>query len=301
MPVTRYPEKRIFLWLRTRDSATPRARGAKMAELVDPADGLPVTTVGEWTLEKHERLINYITISRGVRRKFARRQATYIELFCGPGRSIIEGTGERIDGSPLLAAKTALACRTPFSDLYLADAEQHFVKATCARLPPNVGRVHPFVGAAELTVDQIIAKLDPEGYHFAFLDPYKLDPLPFSIIERLARLKRMDMLIHVSVQDLQRNLRRYMQQPDGPPDRFAPGWRTAVDAQESDRNVRRAIFGHWLSLIRGLDMEPSRGIEHVTGTKRQPLYWLVLVARHDRALEFWDKIRNVTRQRRMDV
>ena len=175
------------------------------------------------------------------------------------------------------------------------------MKVACARLPPNVGRVHPLVGPAETTVDQIIAKLDPGGYHFAFLDPYKLDPLPFSIIEKLARLKRMDMLIHVSVQDLQRNLRRYIQQQDGPLDRFAPGWRAVVDANENDRNVRVALFQHWLSLIRGLDMEPSSGIEHVTRTKRQPLYWLVLVARHEGALEFWDKIRNVTLQRRMNV
>jgi three-Cys-motif partner protein len=261
-----------------------------------------VTTVGEWTLEKHERLVRYVTISGGVRRKFARTHATYIELFCGPGRSVIEGTGERIDGSPVLAATTAVACRSPFSDIYLADAEESFVKAACARLPPKGGRVHPFVGAAETTVDQIIGRLDPEGYHFAFLDPYKLDPLPFSIIQRLARLEHMDMLIHVSVQDLQRNLRRYMQhEDDGPLDRFAPGWRAAVDVNENDRNVRIAIFQHWLSLIRGLNMEPSSGIEHVTGTKRQPLYWLVLVARHERALEFWDKIRNVTLQRRMDL
>ena len=78
-----------------------------MVELVDPDDGLPLTAVGEWTLEKHERLVKYVTISGRVRKKFTATQATYIELFCGPGRSIIEDTGERIDGSPVLAATTA--------------------------------------------------------------------------------------------------------------------------------------------------------------------------------------------------
>jgi three-Cys-motif partner protein len=135
--------------------------------------------------------------------------------------------------------------------------------------------------------------------HFAFLDPFKLDPLPFSIIATLANFKRMDMLIHVSIHDLQRNLRTYME--DGTLDRFAPGWRDIVNPQSPGKNVRIGIFQHWLGLIRNLDMAPSEGIEIVTGTNRQPLYWLVLVARHQLAHKFWDAIRNVTPQGRLGL
>ena len=165
-------------------------------------------------------------------------------------------------------------------------------------MPANAGRVHPHIGEAEETIDAIAQKLNPHGLHFAFLDPYKLDPLPFSILEKLARFKRMDMLIHVSIHDFQRNLRLYMQERGGPLGRFAPGWRDVVNQKGTDRNVRIAIFKHWLALIRNLDMAASQGIdiEKVVGTNRQPLYWLVLVARHDLAHEFWNKIRNVSQQ-----
>ena len=59
-----------------------------MTDVVTADDGLPATKVGAWTREKHERLLKYVGITRDVRRKFGNR--TYIELFCGPGRSVIE-------------------------------------------------------------------------------------------------------------------------------------------------------------------------------------------------------------------
>jgi three-Cys-motif partner protein len=272
-------------------------RGFQMADELIGDDGLPVTSVGAWTLDKHERLVRYVYITHGVRAMFARTQTSYIELFCGPGRSIVEGDGEVIDGSPVRAMLAAQESGVPYVDFHLADFDPASVDAACKRLPRKTERVHLYIGEAERTVDQIVRQLNPHGLHFAFLDPYKLDPLPFSVLRTLARLSRMDMLIHVSIHDFQRNLRRYMAEVDGPLDRFAPGWRDVVDDREIDQKVRIAIFQHWLGLIKTLDMAASEGVEHVVGSKNQPLYWLVLVARHERAHEFWDKIRNVTVQR----
>ena len=51
--------------------------------------------------------------------------------------------------------------------------------------------------------------INPYGLHLAFLDPFNLAQLPFSIIEKMLRVKRMDMIIHVSLQDFQRNLDKY--------------------------------------------------------------------------------------------
>jgi three-Cys-motif partner protein len=262
-------------------------------------DGFPVTKVGEWTLEKHERLRKYVDITRAVRRKFKETETTYIELFCGPGRSMIDGTGELIEGSPVLAARKAKDTSVPYSDFHLADAEAAFINAVRRRMPEDAGRIYPYIGLAEHTVDEITSRLNPQGLHFAFLDPYKLDPLPFSIINKLAKLRYMDILVHVSIQDFQRNLRRYMSEVGGPLDRFAPGWRAVVNPRDSDKNVRLAIFNYWLGLIRSLDMQAeSHEVERVSGLQNQPLYWLVLVARHELAHELWDKIRNVSPQRR---
>ena len=134
--------------------------------------------------------------------------------------------------------------------------------------------------------------------HFAFLDPYNLENLPFSIIEKLAKLPRMDMLIHVSIFDLQRNLRRYLE--DGRIlDAFMPGWRSAVDVNRNDLAVRTDLLHHWLGLIRGLGTIPADGIELVSATGGQRLYCLVFVSAHQLGRKLWNDIRNVNVQNRL--
>ncbi len=55
------------------------------------SDGLAVREVGRWTEEKLFYVRRYIEIfTTGMKVKWPRR--VYIDLFAGPGRSIIEGT-----------------------------------------------------------------------------------------------------------------------------------------------------------------------------------------------------------------
>jgi three-Cys-motif partner protein len=148
-----------------------------------------------------------------------------------------------------------------------------------------------------MTATKIASQLNPYGLHFAFLDPYNLDDLPFSVIEAFSRLKRIDLLIHVSAQDLQRNLDIYSKSTDGPLDRFAPGWRTVVDPNQSKRAIRAAYIEYWISKMTALGLPPARHAELVSGTtKNQRLYWLIFVSRSDFAKGLWDKIRNVSGQ-----
>jgi len=265
---------------------------------VDPVDGLVVSEVGEWTLEKHERLRRYIDISRKVRAKFTSpggAGATYIDLYCGPARSVLAGSDTVIDGSPLAAFEAARS--VPFGKLYLADVDEENCAAAKTRVVARGGDVETFVGTAAQTVEKICPALNPYALHFAFLDPYSLGALPFSVIERLSRFKRMDMLIHVSAMDFQRNLHKFLSGENTAMDQFAPGWRDKVDVEQRQDIVRRKTLEYWLGLIRGFDMTPAQGIELVTGSKNQNLYWLVFVARHERAQEFWEKIRDVNPQR----
>ena len=113
------------------------------------------------------------------------------------------------------------------TQIHVADADQRFSEAVGARLSQVHAPVFTETGSATVTVDRVISKLDPHALHFAFLDPYNLKALPFEIIQKLAGLKRMDILIHVSMQDLQRNLQRYIDRKDSPLNSFAPtGGRT---------------------------------------------------------------------------
>ncbi len=263
-------------------------------------DGLPLDEVGPWVSDKHGRLRRYIDISRAVRRKFVEGfgGATYIDLFCGSGRAIIRDTGEKIDGSPLVAFKPAREGEVPFSAIHLADLSEERCQAAERRIAALGGKAIAEIGDAEQTTVQIVKQLNPSGLHFAFLDPYNLQDLPFSVIARLSRLKRIDILIHVSAQDLQRNLHSYTRPGDFRLERFAPGWREHVDLKQRQPAVRAAILAYWASQIRGLGLPPAHHAELISGpSKNQRLYWLVFVSRNNFAKTLWDKIRSLTGQR----
>lgn len=265
----------------------------------EDADGLPASEVGAWTEEKHERLRKYVDASHGARRHFSGR-STYVDLYCGPGRSWVRETGAFIDGSPLVAFDSAAKHGDQFAHILIADERRDYVAAAEERLRAKGANVRPFVGEAHALVDQVIAALDPMGLHLAFLDPYNLGALPFSIIEKLASVKRMDLLIHVSAMDLKRDLHNYIR-PDGPKDldHFAPGWREHVDTGRRQDVVREQIFHHWRSLIKRLGTSPNDCVEVVENSKGADLYWLVFVAKHDLAHKLWQAIANVSTQGRL--
>jgi three-Cys-motif partner protein len=205
---------------------------AKATTKYCPIDGLIVDEVGPWARAKHLRLSRYVDIAKGARAKFAPPRGTggagYIELFSGPGRSLIEGTSEYIDGSPLVAYRAAHASGVRFSEIHLNDIDDEKAAALDSRIRAAGGAAVVHNGSAAVVIDRVIDAINPAGLHFAFLDPYNLEYLSFDIIEKLSRFRHMDMLVHVSVQDLQRNLDRYSVQ-GGVFDKFAPGWRAKVD------------------------------------------------------------------------
>ena len=202
-----------------------------------------------------------------------------------------------IDGSPLIAFNSARRSGTNFSELHFNDLDLDNVNALRQRIANLGGAANLYCEEAEKVVDSIIYALNPAGLHFAFLDPYNLQSLPFSIIERLARLPKMDMLIYVSVYDLQRNLRRYLEEDGRVLDAFMPGWRESVDVNTIDQQaIRAGLLDHWRSRIRKLGTSTAEGIELVSGPGGQRLYWLVFVSRHELGLKLWDDIRNISGQ-----
>jgi len=260
-------------------------------------DGLPREIVGEWAWEKHARLQKYVGISSGVRQKFLGPRdagATYIELFCGPGRCRVARTSKIVDGSPLVAWNESVTRKTAFRQVHIADFDAALVGAAEARLQRLGAPIFAEVGSASATVDKVISKLNRYGLHLAFLDPYNLEALPFEVIRKLAAIKHMDILVHISGQDLQRNLRTYVQKKGSPLDTFAPGWRDNIDTRRRGFDVRSAILDHWRKLVRAEGMRTAETFEKVRGPNKQPLYWLAFAARHDRAHEFWNKIKDIS-------
>jgi len=189
-----------------------------------------------------------------------------------------------------------------FSEIHIADASEEKCHAAERRIVGAGGTAQMEFGNAEDTAARIAKKLNRYGLYFVFLDPYKLEDLPFSVIEAFGGFKYIDILIHVSAMDLQRNLDAYSTSKDGPLDRFAPGWRTAISRKQTQSATRASYIAYWASKLKALGLPPARRAELVSGTtKNQRLYWLVFVSRSNFAKELWDKIRNVSGQGELSV
>lgn len=261
-----------------------------MGALVEGDDGLPAEDVGPWALTKQGFLCRYIDITRAARAKFVgqgKAGATYIDLFCGPGRARIRRTGEWIDGSCVAAWKKSVNSGVPFSRIYIGDLDQVRLNSSYARLKNLGAPVETIHGSAADTVGAVIRVLSKGGLHFAFLDPYNLGALDFRIIKSLATLKRMDMLVHISKMDLQRNLGLNLRSSYVDFDLFAPGWKDVVNLTQSQIGIRKDIFSYWANLVRGLGVWPSSDMHLISGSKNQPLYWLLLAAKHNLAHKLW--------------
>lgn len=272
---------------------------------VKDKDGLPLGDAGPWVLDKHALLRRYVDISSGVRAKFVGANgagATYIDLYCGPGKLRVRESAQLVDGSAIVAALAAQHSGQSFSEIHLADIDADAVQACVARLRERGIQcpIHPHVGPADITAAQIARRLPRRALHVVFLDPFNLGDLPLSVVAAFSKLAHPDVLIHVSAMDLQRNLEQAIDaEEEHQFDVFAPRWREAVDLTDPPHTIRRSIRAHWIKLVRQLGFKVVE--EHFTlirGSRNQPLYWLAFAAKHDKASEFWEKIRDIepTRQ-----
>lgn len=266
-----------------------------MGKLIDGDDGLPAEDVKGWAKKKHDYLCRYLDISRGVRAGFVgpgKAGATYIDLYCGPGRSRVAETGEWIDGGAVAAWKKSVQGGAPFTEVWIADLDESRRKAAAARLHKLGAPVREMHGNAAQAAPQLIEALNPYGLHFAFLDPFNLEALDFNIVRALAALRRIDMLVHVSQMDLQRNLITNAVGEDSAFDVFAPGWREKVSTKTGQQEMRNQVFQYWRDQVESLGVWPSAKMKLLRGSKNQPLYWLLLAAKHELAHTFWKTASN---------
>lgn len=274
-----------------------------MSKMVTADDGLVADEVGGWAIEKHSLLIKYIEISRAARRKYlgpGKAGSCYIDLFCGTGRSRIRDTDEWVDGSAVAAWKASAAADAPFTRVIIGDSEGERLEAASARLERLGATVVALHGKAHETAASAAMAAGFYGLHFAFLDPYSLGALDFRALKDLAGLKRIDMLVHVSVMDMQRNLDAYIAANAPEVDAFAPGWREALEFDGTRSRNRSDLFTYWQSLVKGSGIDPSKEVRLVKGDRQQRLYWLLLVAKHALAHQFWSAISKDSRQTAMD-
>lgn len=265
----------------------------------DPNDGLPGLPVGEWSLDKHELIQRYVDITSATRAKFlgqGNAGATFIDLFCSYGRAYVRDSNSWIDGSSLVAWYASVKSKRPFSDIYLADINEG-ARSSCSRRLRALGAPCTEVeGDATSAAHHLLQILNPAALHTVFLDPYGLGTLDFAILRSLSALRRVDVIMHISAMDLQRNLESYMAPGRTELDRFAPGWRNVVQPGGDRTRVRSEILLYWKSLIEGLGVWPSTEMKLITGPGSQRLYWLTLASKHKLGQKFWKIASNTGKQ-----
>ena len=140
-----------------------------------------------------------------------------------------------------------MCIRDRFTDVYIADFRQENVDSCKNRL--NKINVEPrvFCGKAEKIVNDVCSILDKRALHLAFLDPFSLHALPFSIIQSLSTRRKIDILIHFSVMDFARNYARLLDQ--NLIDTYIPGAQSAYDPSRNLRSNRKNAFQLWYCLL----------------------------------------------------
>jgi three-Cys-motif partner protein len=255
----------------------------------DPCPGLPVLEIGEWSLEKHDLLRRYVHASWPARQNWPHR--SFIDLFCGPGRVLVRKRRVETDGGALVACRQAQTTGGRFTQVVIGDIDPIAAAACKARLEALQAPVQTLVGPADRTVDEVLAKVKPNGLHLAYLDPFNLEHLPFSVIERLARFKNIDVVVHFSIMDLQRELELDFERDESRLEVFAPGWRFNIDPRTvSKQEARNQFVQYWLSLVNSLGFSCSRERPLMTNSNNGPLYRMMFLMRHPLAEKLWGDI-----------
>ena len=157
----------------------------------------------------------------------------------------------------------------PFTSIEVSDVSPKLLSAAERRLALLEAPVRTAKGPARQAITEIVDRLNPNGLHFAFLDPHNLGTLSFSLFQQLARLKYVDVLVHVSVADLQRNTGLYSADDYDQFDEFAPGWRSKIGTDMNNQALRRELLKYWTNEIEALGLPRAEHCELVTGTRYQ--------------------------------
>lgn len=196
--------------------------------------------VGPWVAkDKHRLLTDYLHGTRGAWKDWPKR--VLIDPFCGPGR--IRTTGETFtrDGGAVAAWREMQNDASPFTSVFVGDLDPAKSEACAARLRVLGANVRPYAGPAVETVPQMVAATPRGSLCMAYVDPYCLTLLDFEMLRTMATLK-VDLAVHFSTMDLQRNVIIDLADERDNFERVAPGWKATVDLKTTGvANIRRAF------------------------------------------------------------
>jgi len=218
----------------------------------------------------------------------------YVELYSGPGRLLNEGSGVEQPGSPL----RALAVRKAFTHYAFSDFSQECIDALTERvgIRDDVDMVR---GDANDRghLDKVGRLLNPRALVVAYLDPARPKDLHWATVEYLAtKFRFLDLIINVPVNSLMRAILgayrgggrgpgvagRFLNHP-APHELLQPS--TARPNMSATIGAIRQHYDEQL-MARGFKQPARRTINFPA---ENPYYDILLVSRHERGLDLWNK------------
>ncbi len=257
-------------------------------------DGLPVQCVGEWVpAEKHAYVRRYIEATYAFRDLFlppaGKGGAGYVELFAGPGRGRVR---ERNDVAPFVKGSPFIALdqeKGAFTSVVLCEKDPVNADALTIRTREHADRVRVIVGDCNDVIDRVIANVPTYGLNLALVDPYGLKSLRFETLQKLARVKRMDLILHFPTGTIKRNLGSNPTATGQWIDRFlgTDVWRQKVTKPHHAvllidvLREQLVASGYTGASVRSVAIENSAHAR---------MYHLVFVSKHPRADQIWDSL-----------
>jgi len=267
-----------------------------LCKLVEKDDGLPTRNdVGDWTEEKLWFWNRYIDITTRAMVGHPKWPSgiVYVDLFSGPGICTCRDTGKRIPGSPLIAAHAP----KPFFKIIVCEQDTALAEACEKRLfsseTESICRV--FHADCNKVVKEIASEIPDRTLTLAFIDPTGLHAA-FDTIRILAARGNVDLLVlFADGHDIVRNVKQYFQQGNrskldlvmGPDSRWREAWEALPNRTSlATRRLFADLYTSQLAKHLGYQVFG----EKVMKAGNTPIYRLIYASKHERGLEFWDKI-----------
>jgi len=246
-------------------------------------DGLPVRPSGSWIKRKHYYLKEYAKIfTTGMGKKWSGR-LTFIDLFAGPGRCLIEQAMHE-DGSPLIALQYA------FSKYIFVEEEGILMEALqkrCATSPKS--NLITFIqGDSNTSISDVIKQMPPGNLNLAFIDPTDID-IHFETIKALASFfNGVDLLMNIQYgMDIKRNFKVYRGQ--GAVSKLA--WFLGTDFDLSILKEPHDVIEAYKIRIGELGYKTVAFRDITVRNKNNAkMYFLLFASKHPTGLKFWTEI-----------
>jgi three-Cys-motif partner protein len=216
----------------------------------------------------------------------------YVDLFAGDGICELEETGKRIPGSVLIAANAP----KPFARILACELDSDNADALDARLRQTqaggVSRV--FRGDCNVAIHALVEDVPEGALSLAFVDPENLR-VEFSTISALCACGRVDLLIlFADRMDIVRNVDLHERQERsvldamlGPDSTWRSQWQQL--GNRSAENICKLFADEYKRQL-GKHLGYVKFAEKVMESPHGPLYRLIFASKHEKGLEFWEKV-----------